>query len=425
MRLTAEECYIFVDHSNLWIAGQKALAKDLIDTDRGSRYRVDLGKFLQLTTKGRHSCTVQSLLQMTPIWKAARKQNFVVKTFQRSGSGREKEVDVAMTKDIKKNLLQLQFAQLSSNITFIIVTGDRDLKPPIEEILEGMVPVELWSWDDSMALEFRRLANTNDLFTANKLDEVQKEFSYTAIMSTRQKRDIDSAHAIIYKDVPRGKRFIYALAGHVARLMRVFYITSHDFVKEDKQHLIFQFPHSKPEHVLKQLSKYNMEYQPCSYPEYISSLEHNSRPIQRLNSTYEAVDVDELDIDSLQESSMNMDIEGTDSNGSTTETEWETVARKKPGRMTYTRRRKDIPCEWGDHCAKARDCPYKHTEDEKRLFANFPKAHFKLLKTTICPYIDNHISKEKQMLCIYAHSEEDSWCRRCKIYGHLTDNCKG
>ena len=321
-----------------------------------------------------------------------------------------------------------------SNITFIIVTGDRDLKPPIELVLDSGVPVELWSWDDSMALEFRRLANTNDLFTVNKLDKAQKKFSYTAIMSTRNERDIDSAHAIIYKDVPRGRRFLYTLAGHMSRLMRVLYITRHDFVKEDKQHLIFQFPHSKPEHVLKQLSKYNMEYQPCSYPEYISSLEHNSEPIQRLK--YKVVAVGELDIDSLQESPMNMDIEAIGSNGSTAETkgdisdkddddEWETVARKKAGRMTYMGRRKDIPCEWGDHCAKAGDCPYKHIEYEKRLFANFPRAHFKLLKTTICPYIDNHISKEKQMLCIYAHSEEDSWCRRCKMYGHLTDNCKG
>lgn len=208
---------------------------------------------------------------------------------------------------------------------------------------------------------------------------------------------------------------MYALASHVALLMRVFYITSHDFVKEDKQDLIFVFPHSNPDNMVKQLSKLQMEYQPCSYPEYISSLEHNSKPIQSLTSRYKAVG--ETDMDSLQESSMNMDIEAIDSNGSTTETkgsdkeaddEWVTVARRKAGRMTYTRCRKDQPCEWGDHCAKAGDCPYKHTEDEQRLFANFPKAHFKLLKTTICPYIDSHVSKEKQMLCIYAHREEDS-----------------
>ena len=104
--LTTEECYIFVDHSNLWIAGQKAQAKDLIDTDSDSRYRVDLGKFLQLTAKGRYISKAFLYGSVPPpndtIWKAARKHNFVVKTFQRSGSGREKEVDVAMTTDMTK-----------------------------------------------------------------------------------------------------------------------------------------------------------------------------------------------------------------------------------------------------------------------------------------------------------------------------------
>lgn len=50
----AAECYIFVDHSNLWIAGQTAQAKKLKDADSDSRYRVDLGKFLHLLVRDRH-----------------------------------------------------------------------------------------------------------------------------------------------------------------------------------------------------------------------------------------------------------------------------------------------------------------------------------------------------------------------------------
>lgn len=45
------ECYVFVDHSNLWIEGQKA--QKVKDVDHDPRYRVDLGKFLTIITKNR------------------------------------------------------------------------------------------------------------------------------------------------------------------------------------------------------------------------------------------------------------------------------------------------------------------------------------------------------------------------------------
>lgn len=38
----------------LWIAGQKAQGKKLKDTDTDTRFRVDLGKFLELVIKGRN-----------------------------------------------------------------------------------------------------------------------------------------------------------------------------------------------------------------------------------------------------------------------------------------------------------------------------------------------------------------------------------
>jgi len=244
------ECYIFIDDSNLWIAGQKARAKKLVDTDKDSRFRVDLGRFMNLVAKER-LITKAFLYGSVPppndtVWKAAKERNYDVKTFKRSGSGREKEVHVAMASDIIEELHELES---TDDVTFILVTGDRDFKPTIMKVLSKKVSVELWSWIDSMALEFRRLANSNTLFTAKSLDEVQQMFGYTALWSTHEKNDIDAAHAIVYKNVPRGKRFLRELAAHLARLLRLFYVTSinHNGTCD----VIVEFPKSKPEVVLR------------------------------------------------------------------------------------------------------------------------------------------------------------------------------
>ena len=437
------ECYIFVDHSNLWISGKKAHAKKLKDdTEMDHRFRVDLGKFLNLLAN-RRSISKAFLYGSVPppndsVWKAARERNFDVKTFQRSGSGREKELDVAMAHDITKNLYTLE---TTSNVIFIAVTGDRDLKPPIEDVLENKIHVELWSWEHSIAYEFKRLANTNpEFFSVKKLDEVQDRFSYTAVMSTRQKTDVDPAHAIVYKDVPRGKRFTYALAGQIARLMRLFYITSIDYNTEDKQDLIVQFPNTNPDTVLALLRKLGtFEYQPCSYPVYTSGLQKDSKSITTFNK-YEALQ--KIDSDSLPdavESSMSLDLEDlkstspqakpdphkAESCNEDLEDDWVTVVRRKAGRMTRMRRRRETQCEWGDHCAKASECPYLHSDDEKKLFEKYPKIPFRLFKTKECAKKEKHTTKEQKKWCRFAHDDNDSWCRKCRMYGHLTDNCKG
>lgn len=434
------ECYLFVDHSNLWITGQKESAKKLVDdTQYDKRYRVDLGKFLNLMAEDRHISKAFLYGSVPPpndsVWKAAKQKNFDVKTFLRSGSGREKELDVAMAHDITKNLVHLIHAGQSENVVFITVTGDRDLKPPIEYALENNVPVELWSWDDAMACEFRRLANKSDLFTARKLDDVKKYFSYTAVISTRRRRDVDQGHAIVYRNMPRGKRYLYMIAGNIARLKRLFYITSNDFKEEDKQDLVIEFPNSSPDRVLKQLRKLqNIDYLPCSYPEYMSSLQpRSSQPISTSNK-YEALgEIDEESIPDVVESSMSLAMDDiTSSNDRSVENsdevgeeDWITVVRKKAGKRTLAQKRREMPCSWGDHCAKASECPYLHTEYEVKLFAKYPKILFKFFKTTECSKKDKHLTEEQQKWCRFAHGDHDSWCRKCKMYGHLTDKCKG
>lgn len=172
-KTTIRQCYVFVDNSNVWIAGQTVQARtlNLEDTDKDSSFRVDLGKVLKLLAKGRPISKAILYGSYPPrndsYWDAAERENFEVKTFERRW-GHEKKVDGAMIADIV-NFLHKYCTKESA--VFIIVTGDSDFRPAIEIVLGEEVPVELWSWGHAMAAEYRRLARTSHgLFTVNELD---------------------------------------------------------------------------------------------------------------------------------------------------------------------------------------------------------------------------------------------------------------
>ena len=99
----------------------------------------------------------------------------MVQTYRRStASGKEKEIDVALATD----MMEMLYTQEDENVTFLIVTGDRDLKAPMTKVLAKGIAVDLWSWVKSLSLEYRRMANTEQLFTVHKLDNVEPHFSY-------------------------------------------------------------------------------------------------------------------------------------------------------------------------------------------------------------------------------------------------------
>ena len=210
------ECYVFIDDSNLWIEGQKAQGRKLKDTDIDPRYRTDLGRFLNMVLhkdKKERSINKAYLYGSIPppndtLWNAARKKNFEVKTFQRSISGKEKKVDVAMATDITDVAIEKKYSDSERETVFIVVTGDKDLITPIELAMKKseLISVELWAWDFSMAREFRQLANKEERLTVRKLDDVELTFSYKEFKSTRASNDIDATKAVVFTDVPTKKK---------------------------------------------------------------------------------------------------------------------------------------------------------------------------------------------------------------------------
>ena len=441
------ECYVFVDHSNLWIEGQKA--QSVKDIDHDPRYRVDLGKFLSLIIRDRQLSRAFLYGSVPPpndsVWKAAREKNFDVKVFQRSGSGKEKELDVAMAHDITKTLYK--DLKVGVNVTFITVTGDRDLKPPIEDALDNCIPVELWSWENAMAREYRQLANSHPLFQANILNSIQHKFSRTSFMSTRRDKRVNPARAIVFRGVPKGKRFLYNFYNTIARLMRLFYFTCVSCKEEGRCDLIVEFPKTKPDLVLGMLKKMELSHEPCSYPEYMSTLQEATLQLEVTNR-FEALgelDDDEVFLNAV-ESSIGSDTEEfssfvtecTDAKSMKTpdssdckEDIEEDQEQAGDNWIIFAHRRKrkirlmklhETPCPWKEHCGKASKCPYKHSEDEEKVFRLHPKYRFRYWKTEPCTR--RHNPTETMEFCCYAHEAKDSWCLSCRMYGHFTKDCQ-
>ena len=203
---------------------------------------------------------------------------------------------MAMGVDITKAACKCE-QDHKDDTTFIIVTGDRDFKSPVEGVMEEGVKVELWGWKHGISIQYRKLANESSLFTLNTLDDIASEFSFTSYKSTREACDIDAAKALVFKDIPNGNKSLDNLAGYLLCLKRLFYTTSLPHDDKQYQDVIVAFPKSKPDVVLKQIEAVKSPYEkPISYPTYISEKRQKNQlvPTIELKNRYESLgDVDD------------------------------------------------------------------------------------------------------------------------------------
>ena len=428
---SCKDYFVFIDDSNLWISGQKAQGAKLQDADNDPRFRVDLGRLLEVLTSNAEVSHAFLYGSYAPpndtVWKAAREKNYNVQTYCRSPSGKEKEIDVAMATDI----IETKWEYADESSTFVIVTGDRDLKTPIEKVLKKNISVHLWSWKQSLSLEYRHLANLNPLFKVFMLDDVEKQFSYKSYRVNMKKREMDTTHAIVVKNVS-GEVF-QEVTNSIASLLRLFFTSR----SKDTQDLIVEFPNTKLEVVLELLRKCNFRYKYCTYASYITTADEASNQTTITNRFEALMTIDDESLPDAVESSLDLDLEAMPGSCSTATEQDDSASLNDDadslssgGSWVDVVRVKRIvkwcgstPCRWGVHCAKASACKFLHTDYEKEVFRKFPRIMFKYWKAKKCNKQDQHLTSEERKWCPFAHESGDSWCLECKIEGHLTDDC--
>eukprot|EP00043_Microstomoeca_roanoka_P006231 m.61270 g.61270 ORF g.61270 m.61270 type:complete len:891 (-) comp13329_c2_seq1:977-3649(-) len=94
-----------------------------------------------------------------------------------------------------------------------------------------------------------------------------------------------------------------------------------------------------------------------------------------------------------------------------------------PERQHRNALRRRTPCRYGLHCKEASACPHLHSQEERNMFARYPKIKFHLWKSQRCMRIGIHDFKT----CPFSHGKENNdrlWCCNCQTWDiHLTADC--
>jgi len=155
----ALKLYVYVDNSNLFIEGQrlsavrKGYASDIYDAQYRNVFdygwNVDYGKLHTfLSGQGGTLTSVKlwgSIPPSDPFWKMVESKGFEVTTFMRGVSGQEKKVDVAIAHQLTKDVYSGIITKEDSRI--ILVAGDKDFVPVIEDLVAGGHNVHIAFWN--------------------------------------------------------------------------------------------------------------------------------------------------------------------------------------------------------------------------------------------------------------------------------------
>jgi hypothetical protein len=137
----------------------------------------------------------------------------------------------------------------------------------------------------------------------------------------------------------------------------------------------------------------------------------------KLPETYEIIDEDEMDdeiSDDLDEdaccfintASININTPRSSSVSSTNG--WITIqGYQQTSAQLYSE-----PCKYGFTCRNGKNCQYKHTSNEKKVFSYFNGKGVKSYKSEQCPYPNCNYKKEP-LKCRFAHDLNEARCYKC------------
>lgn len=465
-----ETCMFFVDDSNIWIEAQKFAASGeshlpkLTDCDSDPRCRIDMGQLLRKLRKGRAQGPSFLYGSRPPpndsVWKAFEDFKFQTKIFDRA-HGKEKQVDNAMATDLTDKATELhiragydpQFEAQKEHTTFVAITGDRDLLPPIKHVLKCNIHVELWAWGNGVSREYLKLDSQNSLLSVTFLNTIFHEISFTNCLSTRRSKGIEPAKTVVLLDFTdvAGKGLESRASGQLIQLGHLFYLTRS---KTEPADIFAEFPKVKnvDDMILDLRTRFEGICSVLSWPEYASRFVNAPPCIVKVSNVYEPLAVDSQRYASrtppanptntsagpgaktyravapergswanvaTQDLNKRGNAKPNNTDPDNTE-DWEVVIRSNPGKSHRRATRKTQYCPDRLRCKARGECGYRHSNEENDLFRDNPKRDFRWWKTRRCEVADCCHGKR----CAFAHAEAEAWCLRCQLEGHYTKECR-
>ncbi|OCT44644.1 hypothetical protein CLCR_05915 [Cladophialophora carrionii] len=426
----------------------------LTDSDIDPRLRIDIGKLIDELRKDRSQGPSFLYGSRPPpndsVWNAFEKYKFKTKIYDRA-HGKEKEVDNSMATDLSSEAtalrvwaeVSLRHAQKKANTTFVVVTGDRDLLPPIKRVLECKIRVEVWAWKSGISTEYLKLTADNGLLSVYYLDWIFDKISFTNFRSTRRSKanKVDPGQTIVlceFADLG-GDNVESLVREQLIQLERLFYIT----LSKAETEVFVEFPKVKNiEAVVRKARElFKDVLTVLSWPEYSSRL-HEDLPamVETSNMYAPLTDANSQHSTNVTAKEEHKHVEPKVKPSSAAEPEsvdrgneriqglndphdndgWQTVARSDLGRDHRRGIRQTQQCPDRVRCKKRGDCGHRHSDEERNLFRDNPNLDFQLWKTKKCNRAYRHPSKR----CPFVHTPDEAWCLRCRHEGHYTEECR-
>lgn len=455
--------HIFIDNSNLWIEGQKAYAeKHKLKVMWDPTWRFDIGHLKKLLIVKTHlsvdwqHCDIKiNLYGSTPppvdtVWTTIKSHDVYVSTFARSTwNKREKEVDAEIIADSVEKALKASYEKVQCD--FIIVSGDRDLRPAVEKIKKYGFQVHIWSWKKALASVYRIDDDVKVYLLDNYLEEI-------GFRETTFRVDLKriSAHSIVVLDpLPRADDIeSYVKSLRIPIYQYVSTVKRDDSSSQDLV-IIPAFAERMKHNELMDLYK-NAEstlgksgLKVLTHWDYVqrykSGARHGCMDELTISNRFQELPDDEPDSeeDALEENEnedeTKVETEANDNDAEANDNDAETNDNNNDAEAddndTFTRvttnteqRRRYLSrvqqksnswCHFRKYCFKGVRCRYGHTQEELNHFKTYgPKPLTKFKRCTLTHCLNG-------THCGFAHGDDELFCPTCDKVGagHEMVNC--
>ena len=378
------------------------------------RVRIEFGNLTEVVLKGRPHTPQCFLYGSEPppvdtVWKKARENGWKVACKKRSRiTGKEKGVDTQLVVDITKTAIT---TRPEERTTIVIMSGDADVKPAIDECKEWNV--EVCMWKDYMSADLKQMKDGVKIIFLDKY--------FDEITFTNMKFDIKSnPHHLLslvktfgvvfqmelgFNDQLPTKKWCRKLESITQWPFQYYWIE--DEGKPTNNLVLVFLPEGEDSAAgafdIAEFLSYMKEH-PIQYVKRVQTYlqyEHETSGIlSRARETFGSHD----DV-----STFVADEEAKD---------WEVKRRTHP---QYKTQRYSEACPMKFNCPFGLKCHNMHTTEEKEFFRKNEGVGNRHRKVKLCKFYPR--CKKESKDCLFAHGEEDAWCLKCHTQGHFTENC--
>ena len=422
--------WIFADDSNMWIEAKKHAGKKFEGCEEDPRVRIDVGRLMYVVAGEREVKKATMYGSKPPpndsVWNKMRERNWSLDIKDRSAvTGKEKEVDAQLVVDVTELACTTPLALQG---TIIILSGDRDMCPAIENVLEkesSCWKVEMYVWKNAHTLikrlkDFRK--NYPERFSWHFFEDYLDKIWYL-------NREISEK-----KEVPSNSSAVITVRGYTPEQL----IIDNDKWWE-KLDSVAQWP-----------VQYKWPLGNEGDPTKHLLLVFPSMPDDKLQTLVENINnpTREFVIPHVEQCKLYLNfkrkLQRRRAKPVTDEDGWTTVVKRNiipkstaaasnvstakvappSTRQLPQMKRPTVRCCSGKNCTTGLKCKFNHTKDERNYFQREGGVGNELRKTRHCrDHQSGGRCKYPTLRCGYAHEESDRWCMNCHKSGHFRDKC--